>query len=76
MAVDQHGLVVEGLEELMLRYQPKLLFTLPTFHNPLGVTMTLQRRPGLIQLAARHAVGIVEDTPTGRCTSPSGRCPP
>lgn len=65
VAVDQHGLVVEGLEELMLRYQPKLLFTLPTFHNPLGVTMTLERRRRLIQLAARHQVGIVEDDPYG-----------
>ena len=63
--VDQHGLVVDGLDELMLRYQPKLLFTLPTFHNPLGVTLTPERRRRLIQLAARHQVGIVEDDPYG-----------
>jgi len=63
--VDQHGLVVDGLDELMLRYRPKLLFTLPTFHNPLGVTLTLERRRQLIQLAARHQVGIVEDDPYG-----------
>ncbi|MEW8978591.1 MAG: PLP-dependent aminotransferase family protein [Symbiobacterium sp.] len=64
--VDRHGLVVEGLEELVLRYQPKLLFTLPNFHNPLGVTLAPERRRQLIQLAARHQLGIVEDDPYGQ----------
>lgn len=63
--VDQDGLVVEGLSEIILRYRPKLIFTLPTFQNPLGVTMSLERRRQLIQLAARHQVGIVEDDPYG-----------
>jgi len=63
--VDRDGLVVDGLGELFLRYRPKLLFTVPTFHNPLGVTMSLERRRALLQLAARHQVGIVEDDPYG-----------
>lgn len=63
--VDHQGLVVEGLSEIFLRYRPKLIFTLPTFQNPLGVSMSLERRRQLIQLAARHQVGIVEDDPYG-----------
>ncbi|HEY3364413.1 MAG TPA: PLP-dependent aminotransferase family protein [Symbiobacteriaceae bacterium] len=63
--VDRDGLQVDGLSEIFLRYRPKLLFTVPTFHNPLGVTMTLERRRQLLQLAARHQVGIVEDDPYG-----------
>ncbi len=63
--VDRDGLQVEGLSEVFLRYRPKLIFTLPTFQNPLGVTMSLERRRQLIQLAARHQVGIVEDDPYG-----------
>lgn len=63
--VDGHGLQVDGLSEVFLRYRPKLLFTLPSFQNPLGVTMPLERRRQLLQLAARHQVGIVEDDPYG-----------
>lgn len=63
--VDQDGLQVDGLSEVFLRYRPKLLFTQPTFHNPLGVTMPLERRHELLRLAARHQVGIVEDDPYG-----------
>lgn len=62
---DQDGLVVEGLSEICLRYRPKLIFTLPTFQNPLGVTMSMERRHQLLQIAARHQVGIVEDDPYG-----------
>jgi 2-aminoadipate transaminase len=63
--VDRDGLQVDGLGEVFLRYRPKLLFTVPTFQNPLGVTMSLERRRQLLQLAARHQVGIVEDDPYG-----------
>jgi 2-aminoadipate transaminase len=61
--VDRDGLQVDGLSEVFLRYRPKLLFTQPSFHNPTGVTMSLERRRQLLQLAARHQVGIVEDDP-------------
>lgn len=63
--VDRDGLQVDGLSEVFLRYRPKLLFTLPTFQNPLGVTMSIERRRQLLQVAARHQVGIVEDDPYG-----------
>ncbi len=63
VTVDAQGMQVDGLGEIFLRYRPKLLFTQPSFHNPLGVTMSLERRKKLIQLAARHQVGIVEDDP-------------
>lgn len=63
--VDREGLQVDGLGEMFLRYRPKLIFTLPTFQNPLGVTMSLTRRRKLLQVAARHQVGIVEDDPYG-----------
>jgi DNA-binding transcriptional MocR family regulator len=63
--VDQDGMQVDGLGEVFLRYRPKLIFTEPTFQNPLGVTMSLERRRQLLQLAAKHQVGVVEDDPYG-----------
>jgi 2-aminoadipate transaminase len=73
--VDRDGLQTEGLAEIFLRYRPKLLFTLPTFQNPLGVTLSLERRRQLIDLAARHQVGIVEDDPYGELWLDEGRLP-
>src|SRR5262249_13923900 len=41
---------------------PKLIYTIPTFQNPTGVDMSMQRRVDLIDLASRHGVLILEDT--------------
>lgn len=54
------------LEELLLRYRPKLIFTMPTFHNPTGRVMTLKTRLALLDLAKRYRVPIVEDDVYGR----------
>jgi 2-aminoadipate transaminase len=42
---------------------PKFIYTIPTFHNPTGYTATLERRLGLLELAERFGVPIVEDVP-------------
>jgi DNA-binding transcriptional MocR family regulator len=73
--VDDEGLQTEGLSELFLRYRPKLLFTLPTFQNPLGVTLSLKRRLHLLELAATYQVGIVEDDPYGELHLEGERLP-
>ncbi|MEO7059149.1 MAG: PLP-dependent aminotransferase family protein, partial [Lapillicoccus sp.] len=41
----------------------RLLYTIPDFQNPSGVTMSLERRQRLIELASRHNLLVVEDTP-------------
>jgi DNA-binding transcriptional MocR family regulator len=51
----------DELEELLLRYRPKLLYTNPTHQNPTGVTMPIRARRELLELAARYRVPIVED---------------
>src|SRR6267142_1311424 len=52
---------VDELEELLLRYRPKLIYTNPTHHNPTGVTLPIRTRRELLELAARYRVPIVED---------------
>ena len=49
------------LEDLFLRFKPKLLFTMPTLHNPTGKTMSQETRIGLLELAHRYQVSIIED---------------
>jgi DNA-binding transcriptional MocR family regulator len=60
---DDRGLDVEALEGVMAHTKPKLIYTVPTFQNPSGITMTLQRRQALLDVAAHHGVLIVEDDP-------------
>jgi DNA-binding transcriptional MocR family regulator len=52
---------VDELEELLLRYRPKLIYTNPTHQNPTGITMPIRARRELLELAARYRVPIVED---------------
>jgi DNA-binding transcriptional MocR family regulator len=54
---------LDELEDLVLRYRPKLLYTNPTFHNPTGRTLTVRARRGLLELAARYRLPVVEDEP-------------
>jgi DNA-binding transcriptional MocR family regulator len=52
---------VDELEDLLLRYRPKLIYTNPTFQNPTGVTLSIRARRELLKLAERYRVPIVED---------------
>lgn len=60
--VDEGGLRVDILEELIPSRRPRLIYTIPEFHNPTGVTLTLERRRRLLQLASRYDVPILEDS--------------
>jgi DNA-binding transcriptional MocR family regulator len=62
--IDAEGMDVVALEEV-LKTNPgvKFIYTVPEFHNPTGVTMSLARRKALIDLANRFDILIVEDSP-------------
>ncbi len=45
--------------------RPKFIYTVPTFHNPGGVTMSLPRRKRLVEVAREHELLVVEDNPYG-----------
>jgi 2-aminoadipate transaminase len=63
--LDEEGMRLDVLENVLFRYRPKLIYTLPTFQNPSGRTMAPRRRLRLLELARRHRVPIVEDDPYG-----------
>ncbi|MEZ4522389.1 MAG: PLP-dependent aminotransferase family protein [Thermomicrobiales bacterium] len=54
---------VDELEDLLMRYRPKLLYTNPTFQNPTGRVMPRGVRQDLLDLANRYRLPIVEDEP-------------
>jgi DNA-binding transcriptional MocR family regulator len=55
----------DELEDLIVRYRPKLLYTSPTFQNPTGRTLPLDVRRELLRVAARYRLPVVEDDPYG-----------
>ena len=61
LPTDEYGLRVDKLEPLILRYRPQLLYVVPTFHNPTGATMPLERRRALLALAHKYNLPILED---------------
>jgi Transcriptional regulators containing a DNA-binding HTH domain and an aminotransferase domain (MocR family) and their eukaryotic orthologs len=65
VACDEEGMCVDELEEA-LRTGPKFIYVLPNFQNPTGVTLSLERRKKLVQLADQYGVPIVEDDPYGQ----------
>src|SRR4051812_10439909 len=68
--MDSAGMRVDLLEETLARLEregrrPKFIYTVPTFQNPAGVTMSLSRRRRLVELAHEHELLVLEDNPYG-----------
>ena len=63
--MDEDGMKPDALESA-LRSGPKFIYVLPNFQNPTGVTLSLERRIKLIELADRYGVPIIEDDPYGQ----------
>ena len=62
---DDDGVDPEAVAALAARHGARLLYTVPTFHNPTGRTLPLERREALVELAARTDLMIIEDDPYG-----------
>lgn len=68
--VDRDGLIPQALEQAIDRLRAegrraKFLYTVPNFHNPAGVTLSLERRPQIVDICRRAGILVVEDDPYG-----------
>jgi 2-aminoadipate transaminase len=60
---DDDGILPGDLEEKIKIFAPKLIYLIPTFQNPSGRTLTLERRAAAAEIAGRHNVLLIEDDP-------------
>ena len=60
---DEEGLLPDDLEKKIQENNPKMLYTIPTFQNPTGRTLSLERRKKVAELAARYHLVVAEDDP-------------
>jgi len=68
--IDADGLIPAALEATLTRLtaagrRVKLLYTVPNFHNPAGVSLALERRAQVLEICRRHGVLVLEDNPYG-----------
>jgi DNA-binding transcriptional MocR family regulator len=59
--IDANGIDPAALERTLLQHSPKLLYVVPTFHNPTATVTSAARRREIVALAARYGVPVVED---------------
>lgn len=70
VAMDDDGLIPESVRQAITSVRAsgrtiKFLYTIPNFHNPAGVTLSLARRREIIEIARENNIFIVEDNPYG-----------
>lgn len=63
VAMDEDGMVPEDLEEKIRKHSPKIVYLIPTFHNPTGRTLSLERREKIAEIGSSRDVIILEDDP-------------
>ena len=59
--MDEDGIKIDLLEEAIRENNPKFIYTLPNYHNPTGITMSLEKRQMLLKLANAYDVPIIEE---------------
>jgi 2-aminoadipate transaminase len=63
--IDGNGVKTDELEKLIAEHQPKFVYLIPTFGNPSGAMLSLERRKKVLELAVKYQTLVVEDDPYG-----------
>ena len=61
--MDDNGIILEDLEEKIKKYNPKLIYVIPTFQNPSGRTLSVERRKAVAEMGSKYDVLVLEDDP-------------
>jgi 2-aminoadipate transaminase len=65
LPMDAEGLDPDALERELAAASTSFLYTIPTFQNPSGRTLSVERRARIVELAARYELPVLEDDPYG-----------
>jgi DNA-binding transcriptional MocR family regulator len=63
--MDDCGMVTDQVEEKIKKYKPRLIYVVPNFQNPSGITLGYERRKHLVTLAKEYYIPIIDDNPYG-----------
>lgn len=63
---DEYGMVPESLEEKLNAGPVKMIYMIPNFQNPTGITLPMERRKKIMEIVQKHNVVVIEDDPYGK----------
>ena len=76
VAMDEDGMNIAALEKAIAENENvRLIYTIPTFQNPMGATMSVEKRKALYEVAKKHGIVIIEDNPYGELTFDGSKMP-
>ena len=61
--MDDDGMLVDQVEEKIKKFKPKMIYTVSNFQNPTGITMSVERRRELLEMAAKYSIPVIDDNP-------------
>lgn len=74
--MDEDGMNIASLEKAVAENKnAKLIYTIPTFQNPMGATMSLEKRKAVYEIARKNNIIIIEDNPYGDLTFDGTKVP-
>lgn len=78
--MDENGILTEKVEEQISRLKsqgkkPRFIYVIPNFQNPTGVTMSLERRKHVLDIAEENSIPVIEDNPYGELRYSGNRIP-
>ena len=65
VATDSDGMLPDDLEKKIIENKPTIIYLVPNFQNPSGITMSFERRKAVIALAIKYDIPIIDDNPYG-----------
>lgn len=63
--MEDDGMDIEALEHFIIKHKAKMIYTVPTFHNPTGIVMSYEKRKKLLELSNKYRIPVIEDDPYG-----------
>lgn len=61
--MDGDGILVHSIYDLCEKHQPKMIYTIPRYHNPTGISLTEKRKRQLLEIAQAYDLIVIEDDP-------------
>jgi 2-aminoadipate transaminase len=75
--IDRNGMKMDSLRQTLKKYpNPKFMYVLPNFQNPTGISMNLERRKELLEIASENGILVMEDDPYGSLRFSGTQLPP
>jgi len=65
VSIDENGMNLEQLTDVLETHKPKLLYTVPNFQNPTGISYTQENREAVAQAVLQHDTLLIQDDPYG-----------